>query len=481
MSTMLASVMLAAAEVNAAPQVACDLRKASSPGGANEVCGSSRPPHPGLRLWPRATLLLTLAVPAADFCNFKCAFYNASSDLPTDSGKPQNITLYRITPFNVSGIVNKNTGDAPGDVGFFLERKNITQECAKDPHSFGCFLDGDNMYGKFTVEVDGLWGPYQECNPVNVGGTGGSPWSHGGGSGWSDTTDFQCGQNCLNPTKKDNCTATSSNPWDKPRNGSSYDGGFSCFCGANDRHLKTVGREPRGGHHYGGGTVNLPMGWYRPTPQCEEGFEPPCLVEGPRSRYGQQCKERGGCLTGTEHQTVHGWSFDSTSSMACDACTSDPLCTGWAITSPDNTTATLFHGKTSVKKDINCVSATRYQSHYHGGGGRSWYGVDAGSGYWYSTPEASQCAAGAPLGTDGCTWRVVETVKYANASCIDGKVDDAVERLGKACFDTCPQPLDRISDCAPPSRPRFLVSGSGPDSGSGSGSGSRSRSAPRHE
>ena len=108
-------------------------------------------------------------MPAADFCNFKCAFYNASSDLPTDSGKPQNITLYRITPFNVSGIVNKNTGDAPGDVRFFLERKNITQECAKDPHSFGCFLDGDNMYGKFTVEVDGLWGPYHQsgyCAPV---------------------------------------------------------------------------------------------------------------------------------------------------------------------------------------------------------------------------------------------------------------------------------------------------------------------------
>ena len=58
MSTMLASVMmLAAAEANTAPQVACDLGKARSQGGANEVCGSSRPPLQ-LRVWPRAKLLL---------------------------------------------------------------------------------------------------------------------------------------------------------------------------------------------------------------------------------------------------------------------------------------------------------------------------------------------------------------------------------------------------------------------------------------
>lgn len=127
MMRAIALPLLGFAGVGAQEQVACDLSKANQPGGADAIC--------------------------ADFCNYKCGFWNASSDLPTETGKPQNITLYRITPFNVSGIVNKNTGDAPGDVGFYLERKNITQQCAKDPHSFGCFLDGDNMYGQFTVEV----------------------------------------------------------------------------------------------------------------------------------------------------------------------------------------------------------------------------------------------------------------------------------------------------------------------------------------
>jgi len=99
-----------------------------------------------------------------DFCTSKCSFYNASDE----TGEPTNITVYRLTPNNVTGIQNKNTGNAPGDVSFFLGKKNITQQCAKNPASFGCFLDGDNIYGKFTVELDGRYGPYFECNPINV-------------------------------------------------------------------------------------------------------------------------------------------------------------------------------------------------------------------------------------------------------------------------------------------------------------------------
>ena len=48
-----------------------------------------------------------------DFCNFKCGLYNTTAG---ETGAPENLTLYRITPFNTSGIRNKNTGDAAGDV-----------------------------------------------------------------------------------------------------------------------------------------------------------------------------------------------------------------------------------------------------------------------------------------------------------------------------------------------------------------------------
>ena len=274
--------------------------------------------------------------------------------------------------------------------------------------------------------------------------------------GWTDTQNFQCGQNCLSPTRKANCTSTHHSSWDQPRNGSSREGGFNCFCPESGRNLKAVGREPRGGHHFDTKDIVLPGGKsWTPPPQCSQGgFEPPCLIKGPKSRYGQQCRERGGCLTGAEHKVVTGHDFASTSSLACAECSADKACTGWAITNPDNKTATLFSGVVETNKLIECVAATKSHSRY-GGGGANWYGVDAGPGYWFNTPVEGMCADGQPLGgltvegSDHCSWRVAETIKYANASCIDTKVDDTVERLGASCFATCNQndPQWKISDC----------------------------------
>ena len=66
---------------------------------------------------------------------------------------------------------------------------------------------------------------------------------------------------------------------------------------------------------------------------------------------------------------------------------------------------------------------------------------------WYSTTKDGQCPEGAPLGTNGCSWRLVEEVKYANATCVDSKADEAIEAHGKTCFDKCPRPLNKATDC----------------------------------
>ena len=100
-----------------------------------------------------------------DFCNYRCDFHNETMG---ETGGPLNITIYCWTPKNVTGIANKDTGDVPGDVSFFLSKKNLTKQCFHDPSGFGCFLDGDNLYGKFVVSVDGHFGPYFECNPENI-------------------------------------------------------------------------------------------------------------------------------------------------------------------------------------------------------------------------------------------------------------------------------------------------------------------------
>ena len=74
----------------------------------------------------------------ADFCEGKCGFYNTSWG---ETGKPINITLYRVTPHNVTGIVNKNSADAPGDITFVIANKNLTQQCLHDPTGQGCATD----------------------------------------------------------------------------------------------------------------------------------------------------------------------------------------------------------------------------------------------------------------------------------------------------------------------------------------------------
>ena len=180
-----------------------------------------------------------------DFCTSKCSFYNESLG---ETGQPTNITVYRITPKNTTGIQNKDTGDAPGDISFYLARKNLTQQCARDPTSFGCFLDGDNIYGKFVVEIDGQYGPYFECNPINVyDDEDGRRSITGEAAEWGetnypqpsfiDTRTFECGQGCLSPTK-DDCHIY------KEVNGSQgFGGAYQCFCDGTARHNKTVGRE----------------------------------------------------------------------------------------------------------------------------------------------------------------------------------------------------------------------------------------------
>ena len=66
---------------------------------------------------------------------------------------------------------------------------------------------------------------------------------------------------------------------------------------------------------------------------------------------------------------------------------------------------------------------------------------------WYSTTKEAKCPPGKQLGYNGCSWRLVEERKYANATCVDEKADAAVEVHGAKCFDKCPKPLNKATDC----------------------------------
>jgi len=313
----------------------------------------------------------------------------------------------------VSGILNKNTADPAGDISFVISKKNLTQTCLHYPTAPGCHTDveGIDIYGQLVIEVDGQWGPYLMCNPAD---------------GW-DTTDWICGQECIQPTHE-GCPP----PSHGEHNGSHHNA-LECWC---DRTARTAGREaaPHSGHSA--------MGDAGYVPQCASSFSPWQSKSG-----GTGCAKPG--VEGKIYANLSGWSFDSVSSMACQKCHADADCTGWV--SLDNLTAYLFSGPAWPVDTPGCVGGKKYDNPWDKYGG-SWFGVaNLGDGYttnlWYSTPAEGECKNGAPLGTDGCTWRLVSELKYANATCVDKQADAAVERHGRACFDRCPHPLDRNTDC----------------------------------
>lgn len=290
------------------------------------------------------------------------------------------------------------------------------------------------IYGKFTVEFDGQYGPYFECNPINVFDSSveldpisGVPAEWGTNQypspAFVDTRTFECGQGCLQPTAGDCHNERSRN------NGTfGYGGAWQCWCDGTGRHNKTVGREvpPYTQSHDMG-----PASW---VPQCRLGYY---QYTQPFSRTPEQCVD--GTPLG---KTVSGWSFESVTAAACDACDKDERCKGWRT--DNNRTATLLTGFVRGDAKGKCIGGVKGSDPYHQGS--SWGAAGDLGGFWYSTPITGECAAGKPLGTDGCSWRVAAET-YRNASCVDGLVDKAVEEWGAKCFATCSKPLNRTGDC----------------------------------
>jgi hypothetical protein len=139
---------------------------------------------------PLARVLLLSAVAACsaptiaaqrgpDFGKCTCeTFCDGSCSVGTTGAA--NMTLYRMTQFGVVDMTNKNTGDVLGDTSFVIERRTSAYMCRQNPSSWMCGgglaqFEGDipnctDLVLQWEIEVDGNWGPYQYCNPVNVSG-----------------------------------------------------------------------------------------------------------------------------------------------------------------------------------------------------------------------------------------------------------------------------------------------------------------------
>lgn len=102
-----------------------------------------------------------------------------------------NVTVYRTTPSNYTGLTNMDSGDARGDVYFGLAQLLLPQLCVADPGFLWCqnrkFLSGGKahmVYTEFVVQTrSGAFGDYAACNPDQKTGVFGCEGQGGGQSG----------------------------------------------------------------------------------------------------------------------------------------------------------------------------------------------------------------------------------------------------------------------------------------------------------
>eukprot|EP00729_Bicosta_minor_P030789 gene30789-19394_t len=91
------------------------------------------------------------------------------------------MTVYRMTPWNVTDVADHDTGDIAGDMGFLLSNYLNAGACQTPPlNTQNCFLFDKPLVAAFPVEVDGNYGPYLMCNPAQVA------------DGTVNTSDWQC-------------------------------------------------------------------------------------------------------------------------------------------------------------------------------------------------------------------------------------------------------------------------------------------------
>lgn len=131
-------------------------------------------------------LLLLLWLPAA------AAPQPPAPPPPAAPDQPVELTVFGLRPLNLTGLVNKNTGDAAGDLFFFLTDRfvapfacNVTNGRWWACHEQGT-LSHDSVYTKSVLEVEGSWPNataagscrpdpghrcYSGCNPSDANGS----------------------------------------------------------------------------------------------------------------------------------------------------------------------------------------------------------------------------------------------------------------------------------------------------------------------
>ena len=119
------------------------------------------------------------------------ALFCLQASPPRRPANPVNLTVISLRPSNLTGLSNKDSADAAGDLFFFLgDRLPEPMHCRADPTYPMCasmaIVRHDSVYTKYVLEVDGSFGGcpsgdaactrYGSCNP-DTSDPSGSTWA----------------------------------------------------------------------------------------------------------------------------------------------------------------------------------------------------------------------------------------------------------------------------------------------------------------
>ena len=456
---------------------------------------------------------LPLCTSCAQFCATPgvpgCTLPGPLAQQHIPAGTPRNFSVIRMTASPVRDLVNKNTGDAAGDLTFVLGELAESMYCRhlslngsrKAPE-----CDGQNtpswlntqrlVYVQWQVEHDGIFAGYQECNLLNTSldPTNASAWACANASSGVHIPG--------NSTDKDLCAEP--------------------VCASTLR--ARLGWEDRGADSGAWQPPPPPRSSNRPSTACTHAFAALC---------GGNTTQRGftGCMECLRSEGAHGSALRrgpctyreianglavGTNASFCprpaplpQACVRDVAVRCGAFLPPSGTIAPSF---TSANWSAchRCVdnwakNATAHWNHKSKVGpcglaphqkahdappsvlasavifgmckgapppsappplsNASWPGKGwlpnarlmrrLVQGSWFSTPAAGQCSGAQRPGQSGsgdCSWRAVRMERVVNYTCVNARVGAAVIARNPLCFRACatdggePSPNDP-SDC----------------------------------
>jgi hypothetical protein len=394
----------------------------------------------------------------ADWCAGTCDSFRRPPKTTVNADGTETITLYRMTPQNMTDLTDKDTGDARGDLMFTLDEEAIPLQCRHYPSDPDCvtgdasqthqwLLDAPLVYARHTVQTSGEWGPYLHCN-VNLS----VPF--GGGGVGKDEPHFYCRGASPPITTVDrglcsSCARSFAGIGWAPNNHSfgppspplhaSCKQAVATACGA----AKEQGRAPcelcfalnatRGANLNAACGIkadpNKPEALGRALALYEQAW---CPAWQP---LPAACNASMQQLCPLAHRPAHNVS-------GCHSCVRD------AVEAKKPAGVCSTDGSYSRQLEQTWCGM-------HGGG---MPGVPAKQlmnskigGDWFSTAAAGRCGAGETPSKSGCKWRSSAMV-LKNYTCVNTNVARTVRAANASCFRRCPDgeivyPGKDASDC----------------------------------